>query len=90
MVSEVCDYVNVMYAGRFVERAPVRSLFETPRHGLQHPRPAAFDPGDAGKGTRTLHDPRLPPNLAREIPGCAFAAAMRDERGESRPCREAA
>ena len=26
VVSEVCDYVNVMYAGRFVERADVKTL----------------------------------------------------------------
>ena len=32
VVSEVCDYVNVMYAGRFVERAPVREIFADPKH----------------------------------------------------------
>jgi oligopeptide transport system ATP-binding protein len=72
VVSEVCDDVNVMYAGRFVERAPVRALFETPRHAytraLQRSIPAMQEKG------RELHTiPGLPPNLAREIPGCAFA-----------------
>ncbi len=32
VVSENCDYVWVMYAGRFVEGAPVRELFEHPCH----------------------------------------------------------
>ncbi len=72
VVSEVCDYVNVMYAGRFVERAPVRSLFETPRHAytraLQRSIPAMQE-----KGRELYTIPGLPPNLAREIPGCAFA-----------------
>ncbi len=72
VVSEVCDYVNVMYAGRFVERAPVASIFETPRHAytraLQRSVPALQEKG------RELHViPGLPPNLAAPIEGCAFA-----------------
>jgi len=32
VVAEVCESVIVMYAGRVVERAPVKSIFITPRH----------------------------------------------------------
>ena len=32
VVAEVADEVLVMYAGRVVERAPVRALFESPQH----------------------------------------------------------
>ena len=32
VIAELCDRVNVMYAGEFVERAPVVELFENPRH----------------------------------------------------------
>jgi oligopeptide/dipeptide ABC transporter ATP-binding protein len=32
VVSEICDYVSVMYAGRIVETAPMRKLFKNPQH----------------------------------------------------------
>jgi oligopeptide transport system ATP-binding protein len=72
VVSEVCDYVNVMYAGRFVESAPVATIFERPRHAytraLQRSIPALQEKG------RKLHTiPGLPPNLLGGIEGCAFA-----------------
>jgi len=72
VVSEVCDYVNVMYAGRFVERASVDTIFSRPRHAytraLQRSIPALQRKGE------DLHTiPGLPPNLARGVEGCAFA-----------------
>jgi len=74
VVSEVCDRVNVMYAGRFVERAPVRELFSAPKHpytrALQKSIPALHDGGDE----KLYTIPGLPPNLTKPINGCAFAA----------------
>jgi oligopeptide/dipeptide ABC transporter ATP-binding protein len=32
VVAEMCDRVNVMYAGRIVEQAPVHELFKNPKH----------------------------------------------------------
>jgi peptide/nickel transport system ATP-binding protein len=32
VISETCDRMNVMYAGKIVERAPVKELFEHPEH----------------------------------------------------------
>ena len=32
VVAEICDRVNVMYAGEIVERAEVRELFDNPQH----------------------------------------------------------
>ncbi|MEM6278803.1 MAG: ABC transporter ATP-binding protein [Verrucomicrobiota bacterium] len=77
VVSEVCDEVNVMYAGRFVECTDVKRLFSNPRHAytrsLQRSIPALQKKGE------TLYTiPGLPPNLAREIKGCAFAPRCPD------------
>ena len=54
VVAQTCDRVAVMYAGRFVEVAPVRDIFRAPKHaytlGLRQSlpgrrgEPAAFDP----------------------------------------------
>ncbi len=80
VVSEVCDYVNVMYAGRFVERAPVATLFTKPRHAytraLQRSIPAMQE-----KGRELYTIPGLPPNLANEISGCAFAPRCETREG---------
>ncbi len=71
VVSEVCDRVNVMYAGRLVEQAAVRDIFTQPRHAytraLQRSIPAM---GTRGEDLFTI--PGLPPNLAKPIEGCAF------------------
>jgi oligopeptide/dipeptide ABC transporter ATP-binding protein len=32
VVAEMCDRVNVMYAGRLVEKAPVNELFQESKH----------------------------------------------------------
>lgn len=72
VVSEVCDYVNVMYAGRFVECAPVRAIFSEPRHpytqALQKSIPALQE---KGKDLYTI--PGMPPDLTKPIGGCSFA-----------------
>jgi oligopeptide transport system ATP-binding protein len=71
LVSELCDVVHVMYAGRVVESAPARELFADPRHAytraLQRSIPALQPKGQA------LHViPGMPPNLSVPIRGCAF------------------
>ncbi len=71
VVSEVCDYVNVMYAGRLVEAAPVEELFRHPRHAytraLMRSIPALQTRGDV---LYTI--PGMPPDLSKLGPGCAF------------------
>lgn len=71
VVSEVCDYVNVMYAGRFVERADVKTLFTSPKHAYTRALQRSI-PALQTKGERLYTIPGLPPNLTSAPAGCAF------------------
>ena len=89
VVSEVCDYVNVMYAGRFVERSDVRTIFSAPKHAYTRALQKSI-PAMQSKGERLYTIPGLPPNLAEDIPGCAFAprcevAKKSPVHGQTRP-----
>lgn len=76
VVAETCDTVAVMYAGRIMEIAPTRNLFEAPRHpytlGLLTSIPSV-----TGEDGRLLPIPGQPPNLADLPPGCPFAPRCR-------------
>jgi oligopeptide/dipeptide ABC transporter ATP-binding protein len=73
VVASFCDFVFVMYAGRFVERSPVHALFASPLHPYSEallgsvPRPDRLERGPL----RSI--PGAPPNLAALPPGCPFA-----------------
>jgi peptide/nickel transport system ATP-binding protein len=72
VVAEMCDRVDVMYAGRIVEKAPVVELFQNPKH----PYTAALigsTPvlGQAEKELVTI--PGSVPNLINLPVGCKFA-----------------
>src|SRR4051812_29971613 len=72
VVSGLCDRVQVMYAGRIVESADVRTMFYRPRHpytqGLQRSIPAL-----QGKGTELYTIRGLPPDVSKPLPACPFA-----------------
>lgn len=72
VVAEMCDRVNVMYAGRIVEEAPIVELFQNPKHpytaGLIGSTPVL---GQSGK--ELLGIPGSVPNLIDLPPGCKFA-----------------
>jgi oligopeptide transport system ATP-binding protein len=72
VVSGLCDRVQVMYAGKILERAETRALFARPRHpytqALQRSIPA-LQP----KGEPLYTIPGLPPDLSQPLPGCPFA-----------------
>jgi oligopeptide transport system ATP-binding protein len=78
VVSQFCDTVAVMYAGKIVEWAPAEMLFGSPMHpytvGLLESLPeAAFRRGGMGKGSRRMSSiPGAPPDSTRIPPGCAF------------------
>ncbi|MCB1064868.1 MAG: ABC transporter ATP-binding protein [Verrucomicrobiae bacterium] len=81
VVSEVCDFVNVMYAGRFVERAPVGNLFREPRHAYTRALQASI-PALQTKGEELYTIPGRPPDLRKEITGCVFAPRCETETRE--------
>jgi peptide/nickel transport system ATP-binding protein len=74
VVSETCDEVCVMYAGRVVERAPTKTLFTAPRHhytaGLLQSVPAY---GDTEYATRLQEIKGMVPALWALPTGCKFA-----------------
>ena len=86
VVAKVADYVNVMYAGKIVEKGTIDEIFFDPRHpytwGLLSAMPD-LDTRDA----RLYTIPGSPPNLLHPVKGDAFAprnifALKIDERAE--------
>jgi len=71
VVSETCDHVHVMYAGRIVESAPVQALFQSPRHAYTRALMRSV-PALQPKGSVLHTIPGTPPDLASLATGCAF------------------
>lgn len=71
VVSEVCDVINVMYAGRIVESASRKELFSNPLHAYTRSLLKSI-PAAQPKGEPLITIPGLPPNLANPPIGCAF------------------
>ena len=76
VVAKVADYVNVMYAGRIVEKGTINEIYYDPRHpytwGLLSAMPDLDTDDD-----RLYTIPGSPPNLLHEKPGDAFAPRNR-------------
>jgi peptide/nickel transport system ATP-binding protein len=76
VVAEVAEHVIVMYAGRKVEEAPVRELFQQPRHpytrGLLGAVPK-LGSSLVGEMARLAEIPGIVPNLKQRLSGCVFA-----------------
>jgi oligopeptide transport system ATP-binding protein len=76
VVAKVADFVNVMYAGKIVEKGQINEIFYDPRHpytwGLLSAMP---DLDTADERLYTI--PGSPPNLLHEQPGDAFAPRNR-------------
>jgi len=67
------ERIFVMYAGKVVEKAPVRSLLSDPRHPYTHALLAATADPDA-RNAMIYRDvpPGEPPSLVAPPPGCRF------------------
>jgi len=73
VASRFCETINVMYAGRIVEKSPARRFFETPRHPYSQKLIAAICRLDADTAT-PLPVIRGEPAAAHGwLRGCAFA-----------------
>lgn len=76
VVAGAADRVNVMYAGKIVESAPVRELYANPlmpyTHGLLASIPR-MDKLSGGHGKRLSAIAGQPPSLIALPKGCAFA-----------------
>ena len=90
VVARYADRVNVMYAGRVIERGRAADLYSDPRHpytlGLLRSVPRLDEP------MRAKLDPieGQPPDLTRLPPGCAFSprCAFRVDRCAEAPALE--
>jgi peptide/nickel transport system ATP-binding protein len=73
IIAEMCDEVNVMYAGQIIEQANVYDVFDRASHpytrGLLASIPKANEKPD---GTRLKSINGMVPNLARLPGGCRF------------------
>jgi oligopeptide/dipeptide ABC transporter ATP-binding protein len=71
VAAEVADDVQVMYAGRVVERGPVRQVLRQP----EHPYTRGLLNANVGPGhvQRLVAIPGQPPNPAHLPQGCSFA-----------------
>ncbi len=72
IVAKMCDKVAVMYAGKLVERAPVRTIFNQPAHpyteALLNAMPKLTD-----KTERLWSIEGQPPDLSNLPTGCPFS-----------------
>jgi oligopeptide/dipeptide ABC transporter ATP-binding protein len=77
IVAKLCDRVAVMYAGKIVETAPIRDLFNNPRH----PYTIALLDSLPQMEQRSRRLPTImgqPPDLANLPIGCAFSPRCRE------------
>ena len=69
LVSEHCDDIAVMYAGRIIEDAPNKEFFSTPLHPYSQALLKSL-PSARGEKLETIQG--QPPTLSQKIDGCKF------------------
>lgn len=71
VVNQVCDYINVMYAGRIVESANRDTLFSKPLHAYTRSLLKSI-PANHKKNSSLFTIPGLPPDPTNPSRGCSF------------------
>jgi oligopeptide/dipeptide ABC transporter ATP-binding protein len=72
VVARYVDRINVMYAGRIVERGKLDDIFEDPQHPYTKGLLASVPRLDRPKGSRLVPIDGMPPDLSALPEGCAF------------------
>jgi peptide/nickel transport system ATP-binding protein len=73
VLAELCDYLNIMYAGRIVEWGEINEIFENPRHHYTHGLISTFPTVEEKERKSTFEFiPGAPPNLLDPPLGCRF------------------
>jgi oligopeptide/dipeptide ABC transporter ATP-binding protein len=80
VIAENCDEVVVMYAGRVVEKAPVKELFASPRHAYTRGLLASIPRLETEPKSVLPVIPGMVAGLRDFVPGCRFCQRM-DRRG---------
>ncbi|CAN7737964.1 peptide ABC transporter ATP-binding protein [Ensifer sp. Root31] len=73
IIAEMCDEVNVMYAGQIVEQANVFDLFDRPSHPYTRGLLASIPKATEKRSAERMNSiPGVVPNLAKLPTGCRF------------------
>jgi oligopeptide/dipeptide ABC transporter ATP-binding protein len=72
LLVEIADRIAIMYAGRIVEEAPARELYDHPKHPYTIALMGAFPPLQ-GERQRLTGIPGQPPDMKDLPPGCPYA-----------------
>ena len=72
VVAGMCENINVMYGGRFVETARADDLFENPQHPYTEALMRAIPRPDQSEHERLMAIDGLPPKLYEPFTACPF------------------
>ncbi|MFC1917101.1 ABC transporter ATP-binding protein [Chloroflexota bacterium] len=72
VVAKYAHRVNVMYAGRIVEQAPVDELFHNPKHPYTEALLSCVPRLDQDRSRKLVPIEGQPPDLVKRPSGCAF------------------
>jgi peptide/nickel transport system ATP-binding protein len=75
LLRHVADNIAIMYAGEFVEKGTAEQIVFSPKHPYTKALMGAMLSAEPGqKNRKPVAIEGAPPSLAKEIPGCRFAA----------------